>query len=491
MSGVIKLDEKAVAATIVRADAEFKELGDGGIKGLKDRIAELETIAKKAVDDLETYRSLNVKEVVKEVEQMKARHDLVVRSIRNFKGGLHVPGIEDESFSLLKTAIAIKMAGHGGNQKQAFESIGAGKEFEIISSVRAKHAERIAAVKAGQVIGSDQYGGNFVPDQVIPTVIAAIYARSAFINLTGEGTQRVSVMDGLTGGTVKIPKFLGGMIAYWIGEEDTYAESQVKTGDVTMNPKKLGCLARITDVMKRLAGFGYDALFQTDFIRAMAKKLDWTVAYGSGSDNAPRGIVNVEGIRIYSAQSKLSGIKGTDSLAGANFQADWAGAELDFDGLDNMKLALEENDFEIDASAAFIGAPRYFSRVKQLKVKNFDTQTDGQPYLIGLPMIPDSRLTDLIGPFGKSTQIATTNKPGASVSAPTTSVTTKFSDVFYGNYADVVLGRWLAGIEIEDDAGKGAGFTSDATFIKSRMYCDLGYRHPASLVVCPDARVRA
>lgn len=488
------MDEKEAAALLVRMDSEFKGLGEGGLAGLKTKVEALDVLIRKTDEDA---KKLNVAEVLKEIERMKASFDATVKAIRGNKSGLYLPGVEDEKFSLLKTFIAIKVCGAGGDQKKAFESEGAGLEYEILSQVRAKHRDKIAALKANaQNIGSDQYGGNFVPDQVVPELIAAIYTKSVFINLTGEGTQRLSVMDGLYGGNVKIPKFLGGMIAYWIGEEDEYADSAVKTGDITMNPKKLGCLARITDAMRRFAGFGYDKLFQTDFIRAMAKKLDWTCMYGSGSDNSARGIVNVKDIKIYSAQSKGYGVRDTDAIGGTtnsagttSFQADWLGAELDFDGIDNMKLLLEEDDIEIDSSAALISCPRFFTRLKQLKVKNYDAQTDEKPYLLGLPMIPDNRLAELIGPFGKSNQFPTANKPGASFSAPSASGTAKFTDVVYGNLMDVILGRW-SGIEIEDDEGKGKGFTSDAIYVKSRMYCDLGYRQPRSLIVCPDAKVR-
>lgn len=481
------LTEKQAAAVLLRAHTEFNELGDGGIKGLKERVSALDLLVKRVDEDA---KRLNVAGVLTEFEKMKATLDQTVRAIRTSKSGLYISGIEDEPFNLLKTFIAIRVCGAGGNQKAVFEAEGAGREYEILSQVRAKHQERIAALKANaQNVGSDQYGGNFVPDQVIPEVIAAIYTRSVFINLVGEGTSRLSVMDGLYGGNVKIPKFLGGMVAYWIGEEDAYTDSAVRTGDVTMNPKKLGCLARITDAMRRFSGFGYDKLFQNDFVRAMAKKLDWTCLYGTGSDNAPRGIVNVDGIKIYSAQSKKIGTRGTDTLSGAQFQADWLGAELDFDGLDNIRLALEEDDIELDASAATISCPRYFTRLKQLKVSNFDAQTSEKPYLIGLPMIPDSRLAELIGPFGKTTQIPTTNKPGASISAPSASGTAKFTDVVFGNFMDIILGRW-SGLEIENDDGKGLGFTSDYTYVKSRMYVDLGYRMPRSLVLCPDAQVR-
>ena len=100
------------------------------------------------------------------------------------------------------------------------------------------------------------------------------------------------MIDGLNGGTVKIPEFQGGMIAYWIGEEDDYTESATKSGNVTMTPKKLGVLTRITAEMMMLASPAFNTFMKRDMVRATAKKLDYTVAYGSGTANMPIGIAN-------------------------------------------------------------------------------------------------------------------------------------------------------------------------------------------------------
>lgn len=484
----MKIDEAKAAELLSQLGDFVTVLGEGGLAGLKTRFDEM----KAKISTVESgFASLDFAKVAREVEVQKARQDDLIRTIKSSRKGLYVSGLEDQPFNLLRACLGVKQ----GGTKNAFERIDGGHEFEVMHAVQQKHGEEIRKMthfmKTAQNTGTDSLGGNFVPDQVIPDVIAGIYTRSAFINLTGEGVSRVSVLEGLTGANVKIPKFLGGLIAYWIGEEDPYTESNTRVGDVTMNPKKMGILARLTDSMQKFSGFGFDTLFRNDMMRAAAKKLDWTVMYGPGSDNAPRGITKVEGIKIYSAQSKLVGVLGTDALGGAQFQADWTGAELDFDGLDNMKLALEEDDIALDsASGAIISAPRYFTRLRQLKVENYSGQVANLPYLLGMPMLNEQRLQELIGPFGKSNQFLTTKKPGVSVGAPSASGTAKFTDVVLGNLSEVVLGRW-AGLEIEDDAGRGAGFPSDSTYVKLRIYADLGYRQPRALVVCPDAKARS
>lgn len=464
----MKTREDAAAKLLLQLE---EVLGETGLKEVPSRLKALERV----VGDV---KKLDVQAVQRSIERLKAGQDQLRETIRKSRRGGYVSGIEDvgKEFSVLRALLGKRLGWKEANAEF---------EYEVIKQCSDKLRDEYR--KAGITIGDDKSAGSFIPDQVIPDIIGAIYTKSVFVALEGEGETRITVLEGLTGANVTIPAFTGGMIAYWIGEEDEYAESLVGTDDVTMNPKKLGVLVKITDEMRRFAGFGFENLLRRDMVRAAAKKLDYTIAYGSGSNKTPRGIVNTNGIAVYSAQSGKTGILGTDSLAGAQFQADWQGAELDFDGLSNMMLAIEEADIDLDETATWISAPRYYQRLKQLKVSHFSGQTTEKSYLIGIPMLPDSRLMEIIGPYAKSTQIKA-KKPGSSIGAPTTSSNVKFTDVFGGNLGEVVLGRW-SGLEIDDDAGKGKGFTSDAIYTKMRLWADTTNRRPESVVVCPDAKI--
>jgi HK97 family phage major capsid protein len=448
---------------------QMKTLAEGQPK-LLERIKALETFD-------ERFKDIDPKSVLAKLDQLHTGMEQVKAKIRTNKNALFIPGLEDEAekFSLLRACCAVKM----GSDKAAFEKAGAGFEWEVIQAAMAK------ASSTGHVVGIGTQGGFFVPDQVIADVIAPIYGRSVFVSLLPGGATRVSVLDGLVGGTTRIPKFNGGVIAYWIGEEDAYVESVASTGNVSITPKKMGVLIRITDEMRRFSSYGFETLLRSDMTRASALKLDYTVAYGKGTENQPKGLVNLPGAKYYRAEDGTV-LTRTAALA----VSDWDGGELDFDDLDEMKGALEDANIVEDASAAIISAPRYFRRLKKIKVENYSSQTSGQPYLLGAPMLKDETLRGLIGAFDKSTQIPTTAKPGASIGGTTDSTNEKYGDVFYGNWSEVLLARW-GGIEIEDDAGKGTGFIKDQGFVKLRMFADVGYRHEESIVICPDAKMRA
>jgi hypothetical protein len=104
-------------------------------------------------------------------------------------------------------------------------------------------------------------------------------------------------------------------------------------------------------------------------------------------------------------------------------------------------------------------------------------------------MMKDSALRALIGDYGKTTKIPTTNLPGASIGGTTDSTTEKYGDVFSGNWSEFLFGRW-GGIEIEDDKGIGTGFTTDETYVKMRMYAGTANRRESAFTLCPDAKMR-
>lgn len=446
-------------------------------KSVGDIVADLKTLKAK----VEGLEKLDMTKFISEFEKLRASHENVIRAIRTNKSGLYIPGLEDEKkqFSLLKAMIAVK----------THDWSNAGFEKEVMDQCR-----EMAKTKESHVIGIDSQGGFFVPDQVIPDVITAIYAASVLMSLDADGQTRVSVLDGLMGIPCKIPKFKSGMIAYFIGEEDDYVESAVKAGNITMTPKKLGVLARITNEMQRFSSFGFETMLRRDFIKAAAKKIDYTILYGTGTDNMPKGVFNFvnttnlaqadrnayPSVQVYRAE--------TSALWNGSAVSASAGGELDFDDLMEMQGALEDISIAPDTTFATIAAPRYFRRLKQLKILNFTGQTTGQPYLLGVPMLTDAKLRDLIGDYGKHTQMPSQQKAGASLGWTSTSAL-KYGDVAMGNWGEVVFGRW-SGIEIEDDGGKGKYFINDETMIKLRMFCDLSMRHEQSIVICPDAKMK-
>jgi HK97 family phage major capsid protein len=438
---------------------------------MKKSLESLGNDVKRLMETNENMKGLDVKKTLELVEQIRASQQQIKELIRTHKGGIYVPGLGDnmkEKFSLMRAMTAV-----------------AKKDWSDASyEERVMKEAREAVLKGpGAIVGVDSQGGFFVPDQVIPDVIQAIYAQSVLLSLDGTGTTRVGILDGLTGIPVTIPKFVGGMIAYWIGEQDRYVETQSKVGNISMSPKKLGVLTRITDEMKRFSSFGFEALTRKDMVKAAAALIDYTILYGTGTQNMPRGIVALGAsdtpAQRYSAETHSTTFNNTVS-----------GGELGYDDLMNMQGLVEDLNIPIDPSWAWISHPRYFRRRRQDKIQYFSGQTSNFGYLVDGPMMAAARLRDLIGDYGTLAVLPTTNTAGQSIGAvPTTSTDKTYGDVFGANWNDVLVGRW-GGVEILEDNGLGRGFPNDETYVKMRMYMDTGFRREQSVVHSPDVKMR-
>lgn len=443
------------------------------VEGFTASLAEIKTQVADIKAKSDELSGLDIAATVKEVERQKAIIENVAMRVRAGSAGqLNLRGLEDEAqrFSLVRaySAIATK------------DWSAAGFEKEVIDQATSR-------AKAAGVADVGERGGFFIPDAVLGDVIAPIYAQSAFINLAGDasaGQTRISVIDGAPTLTGTMIRAKAGCVSYWVGEEDNVTESFMSSGDETYNLKQLATMVRITKKMRDFGSYGWENLLRNDMIRCMALKLDLTIMYGSGTNNMPLGLANNPRIQRFSALTKAVITAASGPSAASN-----VGALIDYDILDEMVGVLEDANIAGDASNAFIAHPRAFRQLKRLRVQNYSGQNALMAYLAGRPRIPDSALAEVIGPFGKTTQIPTTRVPGQSVGWSTNTTDQKFSDIFYGRWSDMVMVRG-AGISVEDDGGLGKGFASGHMYVKAMFYADWMYRYPEALLICPDIRVR-
>ena len=387
------------------------------LKDTGDKVSALEGSVKELTEDVAKMKGLDSKKILDGMEELRAKQQALQDAIRKNNS---IPGLEDkkeaDKFSLVKALWGAKIG---------WKEAEAEYEGEVIKTCyeRTKHS-----------IGIENSAGNFVPDQVIADVIEPMYRRSVLIALDGSGDTRMSVLDGLFGGTVKIPRFRGGMLAFWRGENDEYIESMARTSDLSLRPKKLTALMRMSEESRRFTAPGYERLLRRDLSMALAYEIDRAALYGMGNDNEPRGLVRHTGVPIYSTEAD-------DVVDAAPVTS--AGDELDFDGLDNMMGVAEDNDVQMGPSTALIAHPRYYRRLKRIRVPQFPADAQGA-YLLGGPMLTDARLRDTIGPFAKTTMIPTNRTSGQSAGwTPADNADTNFTDAFYGNWDSSVISTTL------------------------------------------------
>lgn len=479
---------------------------------------------KKKLEALLDNADTLIEEAGKREEKLKE----IENKIADFDRGLHVPGAGDyfrdkkrrtgTGFNLLKTCVAVT---RGGSEK-AFMEVGGKDEYELVRNTRKLYASELALLERNsdgevpiggrdiaraQNAGIDDEGGNWIPDQVIADRITKVYEKSVFINL-GEGdTTRVRVLDGLFGANISIPKFRGGIVAGWSAELQKALASMVRAGMVEMPRKKLTFLVMISEEMRDLPARGLDRDLEDEWVQAMAREIDKAIMYGAGGDD-PRGIVNTEGVYLFSAEAAIRNRGGaTDPVLLRNAAGftpaaftnnTWAGGTVDFDMLMHLRDALSdggglgEDDpdddgvTDMDGRGSIVSNPRLFTALKLLKSKNFTGQADGLPYLFG-GMLTDPILREMIGDFGKTSRF----KPraaGATLGATPAAATKNCVDAVMGDLSTVVVGLW-GGTKLTRDNGAGLGITNGAELVRGRRYVGTLIRRPGDLVVIPDAKI--
>ncbi len=462
-----------------------------GLKGLLETdLPQLVNTVKELTKAVEPLKGFDPKKLVDDLAETKASQEKMADAIaKGANGGYALPGLGDEvrkrGFGIMKLCkLRIDKA---PLTKGEFEKRGAGFEFEALSQLQKKFGEdwiKNEYIKS-QNVGDDELGGLFVPDQVIPEVIPAIYSASQIISLGSQGKTRARVLDGLVGGEVSIPQFLGGMVSTWIGETEAGAETLAKVAKKTMKPHKCGSYVVFTEDMLRMtASSGLEQFVRADLVESVAKLIDYTALYGKGGDHEPLGLIGAKGIRIYRAEDGK--VFDDVETAKAEGSPNWQGGILDFTGLSRMQLALKRKDVAPNSSWAWISSPDFFHLLRNLRVSYFNNQAAEKAYLL-TPFATVEQLRAIIGEFGESNRIPFNNLPGESFGLTTASTTEEFTDVFGANWDQYLVGRW-GGIEIADDGGRGTGFLRELTYVRIRQRMDMRPRQNLEFIVCPDAR---
>ncbi|WP_279475247.1 phage major capsid protein [Aeromonas veronii] len=206
-----------------------------------------------------------------------------------------------------------------------------------------------------------------------------------------------TTMGGLVG-NVDVPRQTGGATAYWLGEGEEAQEGTPTIGQLTLSPKTL---AAYTDITRRLlmqSSMDAEGIVRRDLVNAMAQAIDFAGYYGSGAGNQPRGIKNYTGINA------------------VDFAALWP----TYEELVAMESEIAADNADI-GQMGYIGNARFRGNCKS-KAK-----------------------------FGTGTE-STIWEPGNTVNGYQCEISNQIAqgDVFFGNFADMLIGMW-GGLDLTVD----------------------------------------
>lgn len=329
---------------------------------------------------------------------------------------------EVRQFSVLRALNALA----NPSDKSAWEAAAFEREVSEASSKAAGKSARgiyvpgeVLRAQRDLTVGAPTGGGNLVATNLMADSFIDLLRNSSVAIRAG-----ATVMNGLIG-NVAIPKQTGAATAYWVAESSSPTEAQQTVGQVTMTPKTVGAF---TDFSRRLilqSSLDVENMVRRDLAQVIALAIDTAAFYGTGINNQPTGLKLQSGINL------------TDFVA-----ANPTFAEL---------VAMES---EIAADNAALGAMRYL--VNPAQRGNFKTTAK----------------------FGTGTE-ATIWEPGNTVNGYATEVSNQVTagDVFFGNFADLLIGFW-SGLDLTVDPYAGA--TSGTVRVIALQDTDIAVRNAVS-----------
>lgn len=254
------------------------------------------------------------------------------------------------------------------------------------------------AINAGGVAGDGDTGGN---------AIATTLMSQSFIDMLRNRAVLMRLATPLSGlvGNVDIPLQASGASGYWIGEDDDAPEDGLELGQLSMSPKTVAAFSEITRKLLKQSSVDMEALVRRDLASALALTIDYAGFYGTGSGNQPKGIKNYAGVNAVD-------FGGASSGGGA--------AMPNYGEVVQMETAIASDNADVNSMAYAMGAGM---RGHLKTTEKFDG-TNGSPIW----------------------------EAGNTVNGYRSEVTNQITagDMFFGNWADVVVGMW-GGLDITVD----------------------------------------
>lgn len=262
----------------------------------------------------------------------------------------------------------------------------------LTRAIMPKSGERAVTTSASGVGAGNTGGYTISTDLMSQSFVDMLRNRSTIMQL---GTS----MGGLIG-NVEIPRQASGATGFWQGEDDAATESNLEFDQIGMTPKTVAALSEITRKLLMQSSIDVEALVRRDLATALALTIDLSGYYGTGSANQPRGIANYTGINA-----------------------------VDFGAPGDLPTYAQivQMETEVAADNADVGSMAYVGNARMrghLKTTQKFSGTDGAPIW----------------------------EPGNTVNGYRTEITNQISngDLFFGNFADVLIGMW-GGLEITVD----------------------------------------
>ncbi len=259
-------------------------------------------------------------------------------------------------------------------------------------------------------------------------------------------------------GRLKYPRQTAASSTYWVGENAPITASDIGTGEITLQGKKLAVLIKAPNELIRFASPAAEALMRDDMTKSLALGLDLAGLEGTGGDTQPRGVINFQ--HILKIRSRTTNDTQGDSLVGEDIYRFLAG--------------VEERNAEFEA---FIMRPKTMYRYYQLRGDAVAAGDAKGPFLFNLIReAGDGTDATLAGhKVIKSTQISQSRTPFEG------SARSDLTYIVGGMWSDLLIGMF-GSIEFASTTMGDQPFVNDQTWVRGILTADIQARHESAFV---------
>lgn len=256
----------------------------------------------------------------------------------------------------------------------------------------------------------------------------------------------VTLLTGLVG-DVAVPKHTAAGTGYWVAESGAPTESAQTIGQAALTPHTFGAFSDISHKLLIQSSLDVEAFVRDDLARVIALGIDYAGLHGddSGDVNQPDGVASTSGIG--------SVVGGTNGAA-----PDWA-------DIVNLEKEVAIDNAEVDMMK-YVTNAAVRGKLKQ----TMRTATYGEIPIWGENNILNGH------PALVSNQVSSTLTKGSS---------SVCSAIFYGNWAELVMGMWGDGVDILVDPYSLS--TQRAVRVVAFQDVDFAVRHAQSFAAMLDA----
>lgn len=289
-------------------------------------------------------------------------------------------------------------------------------------------------------VGTATAGGNLVSTDLLSESFIDMMRNRMVVQQAG-----ATVLAGLVG-NVAIPRQTGGATAYWVAESGSPTESAQTIDQLTMTPKTVGAFTDLSRKLLLQSSIDVENFCRRDLSTVLALAIDLAALHGSGSSNQPTGVASTSGI---------------GSVAGGT-----NGAAPTWAHVVNLEreVAIDNAD---TGSLSYITNAKVRGKMKQTaKVSSTDSI-----------MLWENNSSPLNGyPAYVTNQVSSTLDKGSSTGV--------CSAIFFGNWADLIVGLWgVLDILVDPYTGGTAGTVR----VVALQDVDIAVRHAESFAAMLDA----